>query len=614
MKIEFLLNYFFRIILPCSILFTLAFCHDPLAKKNVNHDIEKKLFNAIELRKDSPREAINHLLVCDSLLKGKINERNLKFKVKKGLGISYHRFGNVDSAKYYLVESLQYFGTKKELGGIYMSLGNVFISENQFDSAKLYLERALKNFKELGLQTNIAKAKLNLANVLRLKGGFEQALSLYLESLDYFQANNNYPEIISALGNIGIIYMELGNYHDAKIYQHKVLKLIKRESLYYMLGGVYLTLSKLHQLESQYDSALIYSNLCLTDKFFNKSPLSVAHVYFDMATIYKGQGLIDSAKVYFEKSMNLCRKNGYSKLELRNRFGLASLELSGKEYDMASSALEQLSNEAYGFHSRFHQDVFSNLYNACKNKGDFKMALYFHELLLELKDSLSNEQIREQVLEKEKKYQLGVKDAEVKYLQQLVKKDRAIGYGTIGIMALSILLLVFVMLWATKKRSLLEKEKQFATKENQIIKTELELKNRELASNLLHLSSIQEILQQIKSKLKKQIKAGQFITENDLQVILQYIDNHENSERWREFYDRFDELEGDFLTKIASFYPKLTAAEIRLCGLLRLNLTNKDIAFLTNRSIRTVENLRFRIRKKMNLSQNANLVQHLLAI
>jgi len=65
-------------------------------------------------------------------------------------------------------------------------------------------------------------------------------------------------------------------------------------------------------------------------------------------------------------------------------------------------------------------------------------------------------------------------------------------------------------------------------------------------------------------------------------------------------------------TLLLKKYPNLSQAELKLCALLVLNISSKEIGELTNRSIRTIEFTRFNIRKKMNLSADENLVKHLI--
>jgi len=59
-------------------------------------------------------------------------------------------------------------------------------------------------------------------------------------------------------------------------------------------------------------------------------------------------------------------------------------------------------------------------------------------------------------------------------------------------------------------------------------------------------------------------------------------------------------------------YPNLSLTELKICALLVLNISSKEIGELTSRSVRTIELTRYNIRKKMNLSTDENLVKHLI--
>lgn len=59
-------------------------------------------------------------------------------------------------------------------------------------------------------------------------------------------------------------------------------------------------------------------------------------------------------------------------------------------------------------------------------------------------------------------------------------------------------------------------------------------------------------------------------------------------------------------------YPNLSLTELKICALLVLNISSKEIGELTSRSVRTIELTRYNIRKKMNLSTDENLVKYLI--
>src|SRR5690625_239614 len=67
------------------------------------------------------------------------------------------------------------------------------------------------------------------------------------------------------------------------------------------------------------------------------------------------------------------------------------------------------------------------------------------------------------------------------------------------------------------------------------------------------------------------------------------------------FLSRFIEVYPEFYNQLITEYPDLTTADIKLCALLKLNYTTKEIAEITFCSVRTVQNRMYRIRKKINL-------------
>jgi AraC family chitin signaling transcriptional activator len=61
-------------------------------------------------------------------------------------------------------------------------------------------------------------------------------------------------------------------------------------------------------------------------------------------------------------------------------------------------------------------------------------------------------------------------------------------------------------------------------------------------------------------------------------------------------------------------YSNLTPKDIKLCIYLKMNLSSKEIAPMLNISFRGVELHRYRLRKKLQLSQEENLTKFLLTI
>ena len=79
------------------------------------------------------------------------------------------------------------------------------------------------------------------------------------------------------------------------------------------------------------------------------------------------------------------------------------------------------------------------------------------------------------------------------------------------------------------------------------------------------------------------------------------------SKEKEEFYLQIEDVHKDFHMKLKTSFPQLTELDKRLAGLIRLNLSTKEMASLLNISPKSVEIARYRLKKKLNLNKNTNL-------
>ncbi|MDX9883562.1 MAG: response regulator [Prolixibacteraceae bacterium] len=83
---------------------------------------------------------------------------------------------------------------------------------------------------------------------------------------------------------------------------------------------------------------------------------------------------------------------------------------------------------------------------------------------------------------------------------------------------------------------------------------------------------------------------------------------------WNDFETRFENAFDSFYKALLEKFPTLTPHERKLCALLRSGLSSKDIAVLTFQNPQSVDVARYRLRKKLNLANEENLIDFLLMI
>ncbi len=65
------------------------------------------------------------------------------------------------------------------------------------------------------------------------------------------------------------------------------------------------------------------------------------------------------------------------------------------------------------------------------------------------------------------------------------------------------------------------------------------------------------------------------------------------------FNHNFSRTVRDFTDKLTALHPGLTKSEVRVASYIFLGMTSKEIAQMTNRSVRTVDSIRYSLRKKL---------------
>lgn len=73
----------------------------------------------------------------------------------------------------------------------------------------------------------------------------------------------------------------------------------------------------------------------------------------------------------------------------------------------------------------------------------------------------------------------------------------------------------------------------------------------------------------------------------------------EKERKFNFFEDQLDNINAEFEARLKERFPDLTQSEIEICFLIRLNLSNKDIAHFRNTSEGAIKTVRYRIRKKI---------------
>ena len=159
-----------------------------------------------------------------------------------------------------------------------------------------------------------------------------------------------------------------------------------------------------------------------------------------------------------------------------------------------------------------------------------------------------------------------------------------------------------------------EQQRLIAEQQKKLLEAELSLKGKELASMALGTFAKQEMLEKLRLVVQEQLAKSQCGRKNMELVLKQINENIVEEDSWEVFQQNFDLIHQRFFRTLRERYPSLTATDLRFCAFLRLNLSTKDIAQMTNLTIRGVEAARYRIRKRMEVPDGMSLVDFLIEL
>jgi DNA-binding CsgD family transcriptional regulator len=140
----------------------------------------------------------------------------------------------------------------------------------------------------------------------------------------------------------------------------------------------------------------------------------------------------------------------------------------------------------------------------------------------------------------------------------------------------------------------------------------MDIKNKELTTNVMYLIRKNELINNVAERLLK-LQPG-ILPENQKTIhdIILELQKEADNDTWKEFELRFNQVHSNFYQTLRKQFPDLSPAEEKLCAFLRLNMSSKEIAAITQQSVKSVEVARARLRKKLNLTNTtSNLVTYL---
>jgi tetratricopeptide (TPR) repeat protein len=464
--------------------------------------------------------------------------------------------------------------------------GIIYLNQGRYDSALTHFQKARDIYFAIGNKLGIVNYYNNVALTYSDLGQYSDAIYNYTEALRAIEKFNDEKLATIITVNLGKLYIELNIAEEAEKFLKRGLALANkynqtghREYIYSMLGSIALRKNNFSLARQYYDS-------CLLESRNRNNLIMLASCHNNIGEILERQGEFGQAEEYYKTGLEIASGINLITGMVRSYNHLAYIYYKcsqmGKAKEFAQKAYELSSSTGFkeGLkNSSLYLGYINYAVGNYRNAYDYLM--YSDTVLSDISDNKTVFTVSEllQKIEKDRNAFIAEISLQKKHIRNLILL-------TIVILLIAMIIAI-VLIYKRKIR-------KSRLKEN--------LLNRELTSKAIFLAKRNEVFSKIESTLLQ--NKDRFIPENQplIQEVINDVQSAQDQQAWKEFEYYFNSVHKDFYTKLEARFPNLTLNERRLCALLRLNLTTKDISSITHQSAHSIDIARARLRKKLGLA------------
>ena len=536
----------------------------------------------------------------------------------------------------------EYIGDEALLADTHKTLGFIYKTIGKFSDALDFYQKANKVYSVLNDSLNIGFT-YNLMGVIQdEKLDLDNALKSFILAEDFILPlhendpdNRQYIIYLSILyTNIGLLYaFDLKEYDKAESYYQRVISFAEETSDTIRMNAALTNMGHLSLNRNDYEKALEYFTQAYVMAEKQRNLYFLSRITHNLGRLYDKMQDYTKSREYYRKALTVMEKqnNQFSMIRTYRLIGESYLseEILDKAYDQFQLTMN-LAKKANSTEELKY--VYYDLSKVFSAIGKSDSALYYYKRFTEIDKELNDEESKKRLEELKIQYETEKSEAENKYLKEQARIDKRNNYLLLGfaiVLLISAMLLYYFLRMKSRllsqekklKQTLITKqgvEKQrledsiFAEKEISRLQTEkLKHKNRELSTATLQVINKNNILSNIQGMLHKETDDLANCKKNICNIIKENLDSDRD---WEQFKLHFEEVHTGFFDKLKIDYPTLTANELKLCAYLRINLSSKEIAQILHNTADTVNKSRYRLRKKLNLSNEEDLVEFIRKI
>lgn len=501
-------------------------------------------------------------------------------------------------------------------------MGNIFNAYSTTSNAINYYEKAIEYLIALKKYDDTYKMYIKIANLYQsINSNNNKSINAMNNAMEYAQKTNDPKAVIEVNLAFGNLYASQGNINQSTQYYDKVLKNNIDKNTIDIISNAFTQKAKNLKKTYNYKESLslIDSSLYLCIREFNDS-LQIIN-YSLKGEIYDSIKDFESAKKYYMQAAKLAYDTKFFDNCGKNMLSIGFLNKKSKNYETAIEIFKMICDSTEKFKMfEICQQSYYQISQCYALIGEYENAYLAFNKYDSYYDS-TNMAYHEKNMNKLRNNELlslNIKDLKIKELEQESQKRKESRWFLFALTTsvLSLISITFIILHLRNK-TLIHKNKETTYEqqlkidkmENDLMEYQLKSSKESVVNLALHLKSYIELINPLKDELKEILNIPKEQQHekiksiyNNLQKNILILNNKSTLNK------DINLIYKDFLDRLNEKYPDLTKSEKKLCSMLYMNMSSKDIAVITNTTIRSVETSRYRLRKKFNLSREDDIV------
>lgn len=460
---------------------------------------------------------------------------------------------------------------------IYAELGDIYVFRFFYEYALQAFEKALHYAQLSKNESYIYSSYSYLARTYTALSKQDKAIEYYQKAIQMSEKANDYNILTCAMNELAGVYIAMNDYQSALNYAQKALKIRETENIRlgqeYPLEQSFLVIGKIYYYTNNVDSAYYY---------LNKASLT-SSIYTIRSAFYFLYKLSAKEKEY-KKMADYCD----------------SLWI----YQEAMQKLEK-SSELAEIQEKYNQQKILNEKNQLKIEKDrtFRYALialtvliiaiailiFFYQRKLLRKERTiqrNEEELRSNTLKiQENEMTIGRNQSRMEELAAQMEENKG---------------MLEQLEELNKAKFGIQQQNEILKQENQVLQKNIDCYSSSLNEKSKELNRL-EVLAEENQRLRDRetFLSNQLIKKTDLLNTLKTAPKYIDEVQWEEIKESVNYLFDNYTNRLVKQIPSLTESDLQICCLIKLHISNPDIATLLGISSNSVSKRKLRLKERI---------------